>query len=82
MSFWPDCPKQPTPNRGVFCSDPSYWELLEADRHRRHRTDTGNHLNDYGWEPFSYTLGICTSARVFPTSAAGAPSPKPRATSR
>jgi hypothetical protein len=57
VSFWADCPKQPTPNRGVFCSDPSYWELL-----KHIGTDvielTGNHLNDYGWEPLSYTLGI------------------------
>ena len=29
VSFWADCPRQPTPNRGVFCSDPSYWELLK-----------------------------------------------------
>jgi poly-gamma-glutamate synthesis protein (capsule biosynthesis protein) len=57
VAFWADCPKQPTPNRGVFCSDPSYWELL-----KHIGTDvielTGNHLNDYGWEPLSYTLGI------------------------
>ena len=57
VSFWADCPKQPTPNRGVFCSDPSYWELLKQI-HTGVIEDTGNHLNDYGWEPFSYTLGI------------------------
>ncbi|HTP10666.1 MAG TPA: CapA family protein [Anaerolineae bacterium] len=57
VSFWPDCPKQPTPNRGVFCSDPSYWELLKHI-HTSVIENTGNHMNDYGWEPFSYTLGI------------------------
>jgi len=57
VSFWADCPKQPTPNRGVFCSDPSYWELLKQI-HTGVIENTGNHLNDYGWEPFSYTLGI------------------------
>jgi poly-gamma-glutamate synthesis protein (capsule biosynthesis protein) len=57
VSFWPDCPKQPTPNRAVFCSDPSYWELLKHI-HTSVIENTGNHMNDYGWEPFSYTLGI------------------------
>ncbi|CAG0931934.1 Capsule biosynthesis protein CapA [Thermoflexales bacterium] len=56
-SFWPDCPKQPTPNRGVFCSDPSYWELLKYIGTDVIELD-GNHLNDYGWEPFSYTLDL------------------------
>lgn len=57
VSFWPDCPPQPTANRGAFCSDPRYWELLKhigADVIEL----TGNHLNDYGAEPLSYTLGI------------------------
>jgi len=57
VSFWPDCPKQPTANRGAFCSDPSYWELLKHV-HTSVIENTGNHMNDYGWEPFSYTLGI------------------------
>ena len=61
VSFWADCPKQPTPNRGVFCSDPSYWELLKHV-HTSVMELTGNHLNDYGWEPFSYTLGIYEEA--------------------
>jgi len=56
-SFWADCPKQPTANRGVFCSDPSYMELLKYVGTDVIELD-GNHLNDYGWEPFSYTLGI------------------------
>jgi hypothetical protein len=57
VSFTPDCPKQPTANRGAFCSDPSYWELLKHI-HTSVIENTGNHMNDYGWEPFSYTLGI------------------------
>ena len=57
VSFWPDCPKQPTANRGAFCSDPSYFELLKHI-HTSVIENTGNHMNDYGWEPFSYTLGI------------------------
>ncbi len=57
VSFWADCPKQPTANRGAFCSDPSYWELLKHI-HTSVIENTGNHMNDYGWEPFSYTLGI------------------------
>jgi hypothetical protein len=57
VSFWADCPKQPTANRSVFCSDPSYWELLRHI-HTSVIENTGNHMNDYGWEPFSYTLGI------------------------
>ncbi len=56
-SFWADCPKQPTANRGVFCSDPSYMELLKYIGTDVIELD-GNHLNDYGWEPFSYTLGL------------------------
>lgn len=57
VSFWPDCPPQPTANRGAFCSDPKYWELLKQI-HTSVIENTGNHMNDYGWEPFSYTLGI------------------------
>ncbi len=56
-SFWPDCPKQPTANRGVFCSDPSYWELLKHIGTDVIELD-GNHLNDYGVEPLSYTLDL------------------------
>jgi poly-gamma-glutamate synthesis protein (capsule biosynthesis protein) len=56
-SFWPDCPKQPTANRGAFCSDPSYWELLKHIGVDVIELD-GNHLNDYGVEPISYTLDL------------------------
>lgn len=57
VSFWSDCPKQPTLNRGIFCSDPKYMDLL-TDINVKVIELTGNHMNDYGWEPFSYTLGI------------------------
>lgn len=57
VSFDPDCPTQPTLNRGIFCSDPKYMDLLK-DIGVKVIELTGNHLNDYGWEPFSYTLGI------------------------
>ncbi len=63
VSFWEDCPKQPTANRGVFCSDPKYWELLKSI-HTNVIELTGNHLNDYGWEPLSYTLGIYEDAGI------------------
>lgn len=56
-SFWPDCPKQPTANRGAFCSDPSYWELLKHIGTDVIELD-GNHLNDYGVEPLNYTLDL------------------------
>jgi poly-gamma-glutamate synthesis protein (capsule biosynthesis protein) len=56
-SFWPDCPQQPTANRGAFCSDPSYWELLKHIGVDVIELD-GNHLNDYGVEPISYTLDL------------------------
>ncbi len=63
VSFYPDCPKQPTPNRGIFCSDPKYMDLLK-DVGVKVIELTGNHLNDYGWEPFSYTLGIYDSLGI------------------
>ncbi|HZY45839.1 MAG TPA: hypothetical protein VFF70_13955, partial [Anaerolineae bacterium] len=52
VSFDPDCPKQPTLNRGIFCSDPKYMDLL-TDVNVKIIELTGNHLNDYGWQPFS-----------------------------
>ena len=63
VSFWEDCPPQPTANRGVFCSDPKYWELLTSIGTNVIEL-TGNHLNDYGWEPLSYTLGIYENAGI------------------
>lgn len=63
VSFWEDCPPQPTANRGVFCSDPKYWELLTSINTNLIEL-TGNHLNDYGPDPLSYTLGIYESAGI------------------
>ena len=63
VSFWENCPKQPTANRAVFCSDPKYWELLKSINTSVIEL-TGNHLVDYGWEPLSYTLGIYESEGV------------------
>jgi poly-gamma-glutamate synthesis protein (capsule biosynthesis protein) len=63
VSFWQDCPPQPTANRGVFCSDPKYMDLLK-DIKTNVIELTGNHLNDYGWEPLSYTLGIYDEAGI------------------
>jgi hypothetical protein len=55
-SFWPDCPKPPI-YEAVFCSDPSYMELLRTSNTKVVEL-TGNHLNDYGTEPLSYTLAL------------------------
>lgn len=63
VSFWEDCPPQPTPNRGIFCSDPKYWELLTSIKTNVIEL-TGNHLNDYGPDPLSYTLGIYEAAGI------------------
>ncbi len=63
VSFWEDCPPQPTANRGVFCSDPKYWELLTSINTNLIEL-TGNHLNDYGPDPLSYTLGIYEAAGI------------------
>ncbi|MFN3928612.1 MAG: CapA family protein, partial [Thermoflexus sp.] len=57
VSFWEGCPP-PQPRSGVvFCSHPRYAELLAYIG-----TDivelTGNHLNDYGREPFRATLDL------------------------
>ncbi|MEJ5203272.1 MAG: CapA family protein, partial [Anaerolineales bacterium] len=58
VSFWEDCPSaQPVRREMRFCSDPSYIELLKYVG-----TDvielTGNHLLDWGEEPFVYTLKL------------------------
>jgi hypothetical protein len=58
VSFYDQCPA-PTPVREglIFCSDPDYVELLQAID-----VDvielTGNHLEDYGEEPFLTTLEV------------------------
>ena len=63
VSFWDQCPPQPTANRSVFCSDPKYMDLLK-DIKTNVIELTGNHLNDYGWEPLSYTLGVYENAGI------------------
>jgi poly-gamma-glutamate capsule biosynthesis protein CapA/YwtB (metallophosphatase superfamily) len=56
ISFVEDC-YAARPNTVVFCSKPEYMQLLNYID-----TDvlelTGNHLNDYGWQWFDYTLDI------------------------
>jgi poly-gamma-glutamate synthesis protein (capsule biosynthesis protein) len=62
VSFNKDCP---APAFGtwetVFCSAPKYFDLLK-DVHARVIENTGNHMNDYGWQPFSYTLSLYNQA--------------------
>ncbi len=56
VSFWEDCPAaKPVRVEARFCSDPSYYALLEqvgADVIEL----TGNHILDWGTEPFLETL--------------------------
>ena len=56
VSFYDQCPA-PTPDRTglIFCSDPDYVELLQAIDVDLIEL-TGNHLEDYGEEPFLTTL--------------------------
>jgi poly-gamma-glutamate synthesis protein (capsule biosynthesis protein) len=56
VSFWEDCPPPATEGM-IFCSAPKYTQII-TDIHTSIVELTGNHLNDYGWEPLSYTLGI------------------------
>jgi poly-gamma-glutamate synthesis protein (capsule biosynthesis protein) len=62
VSFNSDCPK-PEPNTSTmaFCSAPKYFDLFK-DVHARVIENTGNHINDYGWQPFSYTLSLYDQA--------------------
>lgn len=58
VSFTPDCPL-PILGTGsvVFCAAPKYFDLLTSlgvDVIE----NTGNHLNDWGTSPFSYTLDL------------------------
>ncbi len=62
VSFNPDCPPPEFLSSGtIFCSSPKYFDLLK-DVHARVIENTGNHLNDYGWRPFSYTLSLYQQA--------------------
>jgi poly-gamma-glutamate synthesis protein (capsule biosynthesis protein) len=58
VSFNPDCPPpQFGTGETIFCSAPKYLDLLK-DMGARVIENTGNHINDYGWQPFSYTLSL------------------------
>lgn len=64
VSFDPQCPPaKPLRREARFCSDPRYWGLLEDIG-----TDvielTGNHLLDWGEEPFLYTLDLYRQAHL------------------
>ena len=62
VSFNPDCPPpQLGTGETVFCSAPKYLDLLK-DMGARIIESTGNHINDYGWRPFSYTLSLYDQA--------------------
>lgn len=58
VSFTPICPF-PILGTGsvVFCSDPKYFELLTSVGVDVIE-NTGNHMNDYGTQPFTYTLDL------------------------
>ncbi len=64
VSFTPICPP-PILGTGsvVFCADPKYFDLLTSlgvDVIE----NTGNHMNDWGTEPFSYTLDLYRQAGI------------------
>ena len=62
VSFNPDCPSpQFGTGETIFCSAPKYFDLLK-DVRARVIENTGNHMNDYGWQPFSYTLSLYDQA--------------------
>ena len=64
VSFTPNCP---APILGtssvVFCSDPKYFDLLTSVGVDVIE-NTGNHLNDWGATPFSYTLDLFRQAGI------------------
>ena len=64
VSFTPIC-RSPVLGTGsvVFCSDPKYFELLTSVGVDVIE-NTGNHLNDYGTEPFVYTLDMYRQAGI------------------
>ena len=62
VSFNPDCPlPQFGTGEAIFCSAPKYFDLFK-DVRARVIENTGNHINDYGWQPFSYTLSLYDQA--------------------
>ncbi|MBR6090676.1 MAG: CapA family protein [Anaerolineaceae bacterium] len=61
-SFTPDCPPgDPLRREARFCSDPSYFALLEAVGADVVEL-TGNHNLDWGYEPFLYSLDLYEQA--------------------
>jgi hypothetical protein len=65
VSFNPDCVPPAVLGTGemAFCSSPKYFDLLK-DVNARVIENTGNHMNDYGWQPFSYTLSLYDQASM------------------
>jgi len=62
VSFNKDCPSAVFGTGSMtFCSAPKYFDLFK-DVHARVIENTGNHMNDYGWQPFSYTLSLYDQA--------------------
>ena len=61
VSFNSDCPKPEYSQTMTFCSAPKYFDLFK-DVRARVIENTGNHINDYGWQPFSYTLSLYDQA--------------------
>ena len=58
VSFDPDCPPAvPLRLEARFCNDPKYFELLK-NIHASIIELTGNHMLDWGREPFLYTLDL------------------------
>jgi poly-gamma-glutamate synthesis protein (capsule biosynthesis protein) len=61
-SFTPDCPPgNPLRREARFCSDPSYFALLEAVGADVIEL-TGNHNVDWGFDPFLYSLDMYENA--------------------
>ena len=61
VSFTPDC--QIVSGTVVFCSRPEYFDLLTGIGVDVIE-NTGNHMNDWGRQPFSYTLGLFNQAGI------------------
>jgi poly-gamma-glutamate synthesis protein (capsule biosynthesis protein) len=62
VSFNSDCPKPLFETSTMaFCSAVKYFDLFK-EVHARVIENTGNHVNDYGWQPFSYTLSLYSQA--------------------
>jgi poly-gamma-glutamate synthesis protein (capsule biosynthesis protein) len=64
VSFTPNCPP-PILGTGsvVFCADPKYFDLLTSVGVDVIE-NTGNHMNDWGTTPFSYTLDLFRQVNI------------------